>query len=233
MIGFWLVAFVVVGGVRVRGAAAQGDWKATQAKMDAASKQFHNARADFEWDYYERVVRDTTKQNGSIYFQRNGAAVQMGAVVRDGSGKPAKVIAYKDGQLQLFDPGVDQITQLKAGANQAQYESFLTLGFGGSGADLAKAWEVTDLGPEAASEGCATPHAEKLQLVSKDANTRNMFTRVTIWVDADKGVTLKQVFETPSGDKRTACYSNIKLNTKVDFGTFAIKKGKNTTVVVR
>jgi len=41
------------------------------------------------------------------------------------------------------------------------------------------------------------------------------------------------VFYAPSGDVRTAYYSNIRLNMKIDTGTFAIKKDSHTTVVNR
>jgi outer membrane lipoprotein-sorting protein len=129
----------------------------------------------------------------------------------------------------MFDPGVDQITVLHAGANQAQYESFLTLGFGGSGSDLERAWKIADLGPETI-DGVKT---EKLDLTAKDAQASSMFTHITIWVDPARAVSLKQVFYAPSGDVRTAYYSNIRLNTKIDKGTFAIKKDSHTTVVNR
>ena len=92
-------------------------------QLDAASERFVNARADFRWDYYERVVHDTSTQNGSIYFERNGTSINMGAIVLNpnsaSKSKIDKVIQYKAGTLQMFDPGIDQITVLQAGANQA------------------------------------------------------------------------------------------------------------------
>lgn len=33
---------------------------AVLAQMDAASEHFKNARAEFSWDYYEAVVKDTS-----------------------------------------------------------------------------------------------------------------------------------------------------------------------------
>jgi outer membrane lipoprotein-sorting protein len=200
------------------------------AQMNTASRSFVDARADFRWDYYERVVKDTSTQQGAIYFERKGGGMTMGAVVEDPQSKAkAKVIDYEGGVLQMFDPGVDQITVLHAGANQAQYESFLTLGFGGSGSDLERAWKIADLGPETI-DGVKT---EKLDLTAKDAQASSMFTHITIWVDPARAVSLKQVFYAPSGDVRTAYYSNIRLNMKIDKGTFAIKKDSHTTVVNR
>ena len=201
-------------------------------QMDTASKSFKDARADFHCDYYERVVRDTTTQTGPIYFLRQGDATQMGLVVDGAQGKPEKVVQYKDGTLQMFDPGVDQITVLHAGADQSQYEGYFTLGFGGSGSDLAHAWNITDLGPDVLSDSGHPVKTEKLDLVSKDPGSKT-FTHITIWVDRMRAVSMRQVFYLPNNDKRTCDYSNVKLNGKLDLKTFEIKKNSHTTVINR
>lgn len=206
------------------------------AQLDAASEHFSNARADFQWDYYESVVRDTTTQVGSIYFEHKGSATpngtQMGAVVIDPKTKAKeKILEYKGGVLRLFDVPVDQVRIMKAGPNQAQYETFLTLGFGGSGKALAQAWNIADQGSETLMDSGQPVKTEKLDLISKDPGVQKTFTHVTIWVDSARGVTLKQIFETPSHDRRTATYSHIKLNGKIDMGSFAIKAGPHTTQV--
>jgi outer membrane lipoprotein-sorting protein len=202
------------------------------AQMDKASANFTSARADVSQEYYESVVHDTTTDTGSVYFQRKGGSTQMGLVTMnpDGKGKH-QVIEFKDGMLRIFDVPNNQIRLIKAGANQGAAETFLTLGFGGSGKALAQAWDITDQGTETLMDGSQSVKTEKLLLVSKDANMRNNFTQVTIWVDPVRGVSLRQVFETPSHDKRTANYSHIKLNGSIDTGNFAIKQDKKTTTV--
>jgi outer membrane lipoprotein-sorting protein len=195
-------------------------------QMDQASTKFKSAEADFRWDLYERVVKETTTQNGTIYFLKNGSNLQMGAKINPPS---AKTIEYKDGSLQLFDPGSDHMTIVSAGKNQAQYESFLTLGFGGSGTDLAKAWDITDLGTEPINDGTKMVTTTKLNLVSKDPSVRNMFTHITIWVDPTRGISLKQQFFTPSEDQRTTYFTNIRYNQPVNTKPFAIKTDKKTT----
>jgi outer membrane lipoprotein-sorting protein len=192
------------------------------AKMDAASKTFKSAQADFQWDYYEKIVHDTSTQTGSIYFQRDGASTDMGAVIV----KPAaKVVEYKAGTVRMFDSGVNQVTVVHTAANQA--EGFLTLGFGGSGSDLAKVWNITDQGAETV-DGIST---EKLDLVGKDEATRKNFTHVTIWVDPSRAISLKQIFYQSGGNYRTATYMHVKLNGSIDKGKFAMKTDKKTQTV--
>jgi outer membrane lipoprotein-sorting protein len=202
-------------------------------QMDTASAKFERATADFQWDYYEKIVHDTTTQKGSIYFEREKTSTDLGAVIVDPAvmekGKPklVKVIQYSAGTLQMFDPGVDQITVLHQEGNQAQVESFLTLGFGASGTDLQKSWVITDQGVDTI-DGVKV---EKLDLVGKSPDTRKNFSHVTIWIDPTRAVSLKQIFYTPAGNYRTAIYSNVKVNGNVHKDQFAIKKDKNTTIV--
>jgi len=204
---------------------------AVLAQMDKASEQFKNARADFSQDFYERVSRDTTTEAGSVYFKREGASTQMGLVSLDASGKKHQVVEFKDGMLRIFDVPDNQIRVIKAGSNQGVAETFLTLGFGGSGKSLEAAWNITDQGTETLTDGTQAVKTEKLLLVSKDAGLRNSFSQVTIWVDPLRGVSLRQVFETPSHDKRTANYSHIKVNGSIDTKSFAITKDAKTHVI--
>ncbi|MBW4038060.1 MAG: outer membrane lipoprotein-sorting protein [Acidobacteria bacterium] len=201
-------------------------------QMDVASKNFHNATADFHCDYYERVVRDTTTQQGPVYFLRQGDQMQMGLVVMGPQNKPEKVVQYKDGMLQMFEPSVNQITVLHAGADQAQYSQYFTLGFGGSGSALERAWNVTDLGTEMLPDGSQQVKTDKLDLTSKDPSSKT-FTHITIWIDPARALSLRQVFYLANNDKRTCNYNDVKLNGKIDTKKFEIKKNDHTTVVNR
>lgn len=210
-------------------------------QLDVASANFKSAQADFRWDVYERVVKETTSQCGIIYFERHGEATEMGAKVAPSptqscSGESAatangtRTLSYRSGELQMFEPDTNHLTMLHAGTNQAQYESFLTLGFGGSGRDLAKSWKVTDEGTEVLKDGTKDVAVAKLDLVALDPANRNMFTHITIWVDPIRGVSLKQQFFTPAGDYRTTYFDHIRYNQKVNDSTFAIKTNKQTQV---
>ena len=217
---------VLCGSSRAIAQSKPGHLDEVLRQMDAASEKFKSAQADFRWDLYERVVKETTTQKGIIYFMRDGALTQMGAKVLPPA---AKILEYKRGELSLFDPGANHLLLMSAGAKQAQYESFLTLGFGGSGRDMAKAWTISDLGTEPMNDGDKMVSTEKLDLVAKDPGVRNMFTHIVIWIDPERAISLKQQFFMPSEDVRTSVYTHIRYNEKVDTKPFAIKTDKNTT----
>jgi outer membrane lipoprotein-sorting protein len=191
-------------------------------QMDIASKKFQSAEADFRWDLYEKVVKETTTQKGTIYFKKQLGTTVMGAKIVSPS---IKIIEFRNGVLRLFDPGTNHLTTVDATKNKAQVESFLTTGFGGSGEDLEKAWTISDLGDEVV-DGVQTA---KLDLVPKDPAVLKNCTHMTLWVDPVRGVELKQSLYMPSGDYRTAVYSNIKYNQRVDEKPYQIKTDSKTT----
>jgi outer membrane lipoprotein-sorting protein len=190
-------------------------------QMDAASASFQSAEADLRKEVFTKVIQDTEEQKGEIYFVRKGGSMQMGMRLTT---PPQQVVEYKDGVVRVYNPGTNHIDTVSAsGANKGRFETFLTLGFGGSGKDLAKAWTITDDGPEPMSDGQKTVATEKLDLVSKDPGVLKNVSRVTIWVDPARSVSLKQLLYFPNGDTQTAFYTNIRLNGKIDLGQFAIK----------
>jgi outer membrane lipoprotein-sorting protein len=200
-----------------------GHLDAVLRQMDEASLKFQSAEANFRWDLYERVVKQTTTQTGTIYFKKQGTSTVMGAKIEQPS---VKLIEFRNGILRLFEPGTNHLTTVDATKNKAELESFLTVGFGGSGKDLAKAWTISDLGDEVI-DGVQTA---KLDLVPKDPSVRKNCTHMTLWVDPVRGLELKQSLYMPSEDYRTAVYANIKYNQKVDEKPYQINIDKKTTI---
>ena len=207
------------------------------AQMDASSKAFRSATADFEWDIVEKVANmtDTTKQVGSMFIARDKTGTAFGATVFDigdngqRSGTPADIIAYNAGSLQVYKPAEKQEDLFKSGANGSSLEAYLSLGFGGRGQDLAQAWQITDGGPETLTEDGHPVKTEKLVLVSKDPAVRNNIQQVTLWIDPAHDVSIKQVFQA-SDTQRTAYYRNIQLNEPVNKDPFKIPS-KGVTVI--
>src|ERR1700680_1304932 len=113
-------------------------------EMDAAGKKFSTTQANFVWDQYTSVVKDTVTEKGKIYFRRVGSETQMAVEVVD----PPKYVLLTGGKLQLYLPKSDQVMVYNLQNNQGEFESFLQLGFGGSGHALLKSFDVQYAGAE-------------------------------------------------------------------------------------
>jgi outer membrane lipoprotein-sorting protein len=211
---------------RVR--AQSGDVEQVLTQLNAAATKFASAQADFTWDQFTAAVQDHDLQTGTISFERKKGVTRMNAELKQDNGKPApKSVLYDGGQVQIYSPSIKQLMVMKAGANRGQWESFLTLGFGGSGDDLKTNWNVSLQGTEKI-DGVSVA---KLDLVPKEQKVLDMFAHVTIWVDPSRSVSYKQVFYQPSGDTRTATYTKIRYNVPLPASVFQIKPLPGTTTV--
>jgi outer membrane lipoprotein-sorting protein len=194
------------------------------AEMDAAAKNFRSTEANFVWDQYQKVIDETDTQKGKIYFRRQDGEIQMAADIAE---PDKKYILYSGGKVQVYQPKIDQVTEYNPGKNRSDLESFLVLGFGGSGHDLLKSYEVKSLGSETVN-GTA---AAKLELIPKSPRLRNNIARILLWIDPARGVSVQQQFFEPSGDYRLAKYSDIQVNQKLPDNIFKLKTTGKTRVV--
>ena len=167
-------------------------------KMDTAAASFRTTRAEFEWDRYEKVIAEVDDiQSGTIYYRRAGKEIEMMADIT----KPdKKFVLFNGGKIRVYQPKPDQVTVYDAGKNRADVENYLVLGFGGSGEDMVKSFDVTYLGPKTI-DGVATA---ELQLVPKSEKVRNTFKQILLWIDLERGISVQQQFFEPQGDYRLA-----------------------------
>jgi outer membrane lipoprotein-sorting protein len=193
-------------------------------KMDAAAANFHSAEANFVWQQYQRVVDETDTQTGTVYYRKAGSDIEMMAEVKQ---PDHKEVLYKDGKLQVYQPKMNEVMEYSAGANRNELESYLVLGFGGSGQDLAKSFDLTYEG----EENIDNQPTAKLQLIPKSQKVRNIFPQIFLWIDPRRGISLQQKFMQGEGDWRTAKYSDVKIPAKIGNDVFQLKTNKKTQFV--
>jgi outer membrane lipoprotein-sorting protein len=208
--------------------AAANDKDKVLRRLDAAAVNFRSTQADFEFDSVETdPIYEKDIQKGTVYYERKAGSFQMAAHIREFNGKPApKVYAYSDGAVKLYEPMIDQLTTL---TKASQYESWFMLGFGASGKDLEQKWEITYLGAETL-DGVKT---EILEMVPKDPAIRKNLSKVTMWVDPERGVSLKQVLHFGPTEYKVCVYFNISVNQPLPAGVFTLKTTGKTTRVNR
>ncbi len=129
--------------------ANSADLQKVISQLDAAAAKFVSAQADFTWDQLQSVVDEHDVQTGTIYYERRTGGTLVAASLKQENGKDApKTVIFDGGEANFYEPTIKQLTVIRAGANRSQWESFLTLGFGGSGSELEKNWKVSLLGTE-------------------------------------------------------------------------------------
>jgi outer membrane lipoprotein-sorting protein len=199
-------------------AAPQDDLKNVLDRLDAAAASFHSLSADVEFDDITTdPIYDKDVFNGIVYYDRKGSAFRMGVHFAQHDGKPStKAYTYVGGVLYLRESGSDQI---KPYPQAGKFESYVMLGFGASGKELLAKWDIKYVG----SENIGGVNTAILELVAKDPDVRKNLSKVTIWVDPDRAVSLKQIFTTGAASSKIGLYSNFKLNQSLPAGAFTLK----------
>jgi outer membrane lipoprotein-sorting protein len=211
--------------------AAPADEKAKDAvlrRLDVAAVNFHSTSADFEFDSVTTdPIYDKDVQKGTVYYERNGKTFQMAAHIETENGRPdPKIYGIFAGVVKLYEKLTNQVTTF---SKLGQFESWFMLGFGAGGKDLEEKWEIAYLGPEML-DGVKT---ERLELVARDPAVKKNLPKVTVWMDTERGVSLKQVFDEGPGQKRVCVYFNIKVNQPLPKDAFTFKTDKQTVYVNR
>jgi outer membrane lipoprotein-sorting protein len=235
IVGFGAILALACGSVRVSAMVVSGAPTASKAdptqeaskpesdqkslekvlgQMDAAAANFRAVQADFVWEQYTKVVDDKDFQKGTIYYRRQGKGIEMMADISD----PRKAVLYRDGKVQVAQPNLG-VRPYDAGKNRDTVESFLVLGFGGSGQDLLKQFDVKYAG----TDSVGGVNTAKLELVPKSDRVRNVFDKIWLWIDPALGISRQQqFFEPKSGNFRLAQYTNIQLKQKIDDSIFKL-----------
>lgn len=195
------------------------------AKMDETAARFRTAEANFTWTTYNSVVNEESgRQTGKIYFQRNGNETEMAAEIDP---PDAQQVIFSKGKIQLYKSRTDVVDVYDASAHREEFETFLVLGFGSSGNDMQKTFDVT-YGDSEKIDGTDTV---RLDLVPKSDKIKEHFPKIILWINPQTGISVQQKLMETDGDYRLAKYSAIQLGQKIPAKMFQLKTSAKTKVI--
>ncbi len=196
------------------------DLNTVMQKLNAAARGFHSISASVEDDAVQTdPVPDTDVMKGMAYYDRKGNGLQIAAHFTQHNGQPSgKTYIYSGGVFRVSDTGKEK--EAKVYSQASKYESYLMLGFGASGDQLKERWDITYLGEETI-DGINT---DKLKLVAKDPEVRKNIPEVTIWIDPNRAISLKEIFNEGQGQSYQCHYTDIKLNSPLPKDAFNFAK---------
>ncbi len=199
-----VLGIVVIGWLLGSSAGAQivgesADLERSSPRWTPLRGSSRTAEANVVWDQYDKVINETETEKGKIYFRREGGEIRWPV----NSPNPPKYVIYSGGKVQVYLPKANEVDSYDATKHRSDVESFLVLGFGGSGKDLFNSYDVRLLGTETVN-GVA---AEKLELIPKSVPLRNNIARIVLWIDPKMGISVQQQFFESSGNYRLASIS--------------------------
>jgi len=191
-------------------------------KMDRTAAGFRAVHADFNWTTVNGVVNDRIEQGGRIYFERHGGETRMFA---EFDPPDAEQVLFSRGKIQIYKQKLGTVDVYDAGTHRDEAETFLRLGFGTSGREMRKSFDVKYAG----EENIGSVLAAKLELTPKSESVRNHFPEILLWIDPENGISVQQKLIEKNESYRLTRYSNIRLPQKMNDKVFKLKTSGSIT----
>jgi outer membrane lipoprotein-sorting protein len=189
---------------------AAADLPSVLSKMNAAATPFKGMTAKIQWIKYTKLVDDTDVEAGDLWVKKdNKGQVQLRIAFIEPVRKQVRI---EKTTVELFNEAINQIEEydLKAKGNQL-YEGLL-LGFGVSGDELQKRYDIKI----AAEEPIDGQPTVKLDMTPKDAEDRAAGKSVQMWISTQTWQPIQQKALEHSGDYRLISYSGVKTTPDQD-----------------
>ncbi|MBI4480741.1 MAG: outer membrane lipoprotein carrier protein LolA [Acidobacteria bacterium] len=194
------------------------------AGMDQAAERFSSVAADLEYTKVTVIVDDHSTERGSIYFEKSRGKLRVMLAFQQPS---EKYVLFSDGKVSIYRPKIAEVEEYSLANNRGLLEQFLLLGFGTSGSELQKSYQVALKGEEKL-DGETAVH---LELIPKNTQVSARLERIELWLSAETWQPLQQKFLEPSKDYLIARYRNLVHNTAIAAKNFRLPlRGKVRTV---
>ena len=175
------------------------------ARMDQSARMFRTFTANIKRTEYTKVLNDKDEIEGVERVKRtNGQTVTL----VEFHGPNAQTIRLTGKTAEVYYPNAKMVEIWDAGKYAKAANQFLLLGFGTSGVELRKDYEVSVGG----TDTLGSIRTTRLDLIPKDSETRKKFAKIELWIPEGDTVPIQVKVTEASQNYNLAVYSNIKVN---------------------
>ncbi len=188
-------------------ASADDNLQQVLARMDKAAVSFKAMTAQVTYITHTDVLNDDTTETGTVTMKKVQAGEVQGKV--DFTAPDRKTVTIEKRRVKEFFPKINTLQIFDLDKHGEQLDKFFMIGFGTSGMELAKDYDVKVLGIES---GKGQP-AIHLQLLPKAPEARQYIQKLELWIpqEGDPYPIREKILE-PSKDYRLVTYSDLKIN---------------------
>jgi hypothetical protein len=129
-------------------------------------------------------------------------------------------VALRDNTVERYTPRNNLIQEYPISNYRELAQTFMLLGFGMTGRQLAASFEIAGLRSESIS-GQKSAH---LDLVPKAPDVRKQVSHIELWISDELECAIQQKFHYPDSSYKLVTFTNLKLNPKLDAGALEFPK---------
>jgi len=175
------------------------------ALLDQTGPAFRDMTATLVRTDYTPVLKETEVQRGVVRLKRTGPR-EIRMLVEFKEPDP-QVIAFERNEAQKYYPKLQLVEIYDLGKYRSLKDQFLLLGFGVTGKELQKNYEVKVAG----AEQVAGQQTTRLELIPRSKDAQEVLKKAELWI-TPAGYPAQQRIYTTSVEY-TFTYSDVRLNT--------------------
>lgn len=184
------------------------------SRMDEAARSFESMTADMKQVTHTEVINENETQVGTVRLKKTGDGL-LGYV---NFTTPPKVVAFQSRKVEVYYPNTKVVEEYEVSKYRDQLNQFLLLGFGTSGKDLQKNYQISLVGDETIG-GQATTH---IVLTPKSKQALEYLKKAELWILEGAAYPVQEKLWKNADDYVLVTYSNVKLNVPLPEKDFAL-----------
>lgn len=189
--------------------------------MDSEARDFRSLTANIERTKVTVVVDDKSTETGRLFIRGDNMRIDLAE-------PDTRTILRSGNNLYIYNPKLSRVEEYDLGKNRALVDQFLLLGFGTSGHELEKNYEIALVDEETLD----TRKVVLLELTPKSDKVRDQISKIQIWLDESAWLPVQQkFFETGTKDYFIIHYTSVVRNAKIHDTQFKPHWPKGTTKV--
>ena len=179
--------------------------KEVLARMDRSAGSFQAMTAKLSQLNHTEVINENETVNATVKLRRTKTGL-TGRV--DFTGTNQKIVSVEARKVRVYYPKSNLVELYDVGKYGNQLDQFLLLGFGTSGQELQKNYQVKLVGTETVG-GKTTTH---LELTPRSTQAKDIFKKADLWLAQDADHPVQEKIHKNDSDFTLITYSDVKLN---------------------
>lgn len=176
------------------------------ARLDQNAATFRSMSAKLERTDYTAVLKDASKESGSILMLKKKQGVVEMRI--DFTQPDTKQVSYADKKVQSYLPKINTVQIVDVGKIDNLISQGVLIGFGTTSKELQKAYSMRVIGEETLNSKLTT----KLELIPKGDSPLMKVKKIEVWLADSDGYPVRQKLYQGAGDYNQATYSDLKIN---------------------
>jgi outer membrane lipoprotein-sorting protein len=178
------------------------------ARMDKAANDFKAMTAHVTYVTHTDVLNEDNTETGTVSMKKVQAGEVQGLV--NFASPDQYTVKFEKRLVQVYRPKIKQLEKYDLDKYSEQVDRFLMIGFGFSGTELAKDYDMAVIGSE---QGRAGKGTIRLQLLPKSSDVRQYVKSIELWIpeQGDPYPESEKILLN-SGDYKVITYSDLSIN---------------------